>query len=129
MAENYIRQFDMTGTTTGTSLSDIGDEIVLGQENGFTKMAFEVYNGATQFTNFALLGKAHRDGGFVILLSNTDWDTVAGILKHKVGTIKTLAATTRAFAYVELGPLYSIKFQAAVASSTTTPLIKGGFIV
>ena len=122
------REFKRTGATSGTGLTDIGAEVIVGIENGGTLLAFEILNGATTLTDFALLGKAHSGGEFVTLLNSTGWDTVAGILKHKVGTLKTLANAARGMAYVDIGPLYSIKFQASVAASTTTPLIKGGFV-
>lgn len=125
------RLFSKTSAVVGTAWRDIGDidsplhnlnpMVILDQLRefpnierigGLTKLAFEVEALSTALTDFALLGQAHAAGAWHTLLSGSDWGTVAGILKHKVGALNTLAADAAAMAYVDIGPLYAIKFQA-----------------
>lgn len=122
--EYQFEQFSRTGATAATALTDIGDPILVSR-GGFTQMWFEILNGATTLTDFALLGKLHVDGAEITLLSSTGWDTVGNMLLVKNGTLKTLANATRGSAWVYFGGLYSLQFQASVASSTTTPIILG----
>lgn len=117
------KPFTRTGTTTGTSLTDIGNPII--NAAVFSDLFFEVINGSTTLTDFALLIKIHPDSDWVTLMSAADWDTITGILVHKEGTIKTLANGATGIARVNLGPIHAFKFQASVGSSTTTPVIRG----
>ena len=122
--ENEVKRFSGTGATTGTGLTDIL-EVILGEE-GYKDLWFQVVNTGVNLTGFSLLGKVHTDGAYVTLLTTTGWDSVAGLLKFVSGTIKTLANAATGHAYVDIGPLYAIKFQASVGSSTTSVAIKGG---
>jgi len=80
----------------------------------YTKLAFTVENRdpSIALADFALFVQASKNATPVNLISGATWGTVAGILKHKVGTINTLAADAEAYAYVDIGPCYSIQFQA-----------------
>lgn len=117
--------FEVSGESLGAALSDIGAEIVLQSstaqnQGGLTTLVLELHNADvnTALADFALLGRTHKDGGWHTLLSASGWDAVAGILRHKVGTLKTLAAASRGMAYVDIGPLYSVKFQASTGGAT-----------
>lgn len=81
------------------------------RDGGFTKICFDVTTQDSPLADFALIGRATRRSPSVTLISGSTWGTVAGILKHKVGSINTLAADSTAFAQVEIGPMYSIGFE------------------
>jgi hypothetical protein len=126
MVNTIKTPFENSLAIAGASLTDIGDPIILepefnaGQKSFATRVALEFQNesAAMAVGDFALLGKAHADGAWHILLQTTGWDTVAGILQAKVGTLKALAAASVGLAVVDFGPLYAIKFQTKSGGST-----------
>lgn len=105
----------------GATLTDIGDaiEYLFQGERKIPKLvAFEIANTGTAFNAFALLGKVHPDGVYKTLLSGTDWDSAAGILKKVVGSPKNLANAATAIAVVDIEGLYAIKFQSSISGGT-----------
>lgn len=113
-------------SATVTTSTDVGT--ALQPEGRATDLLFEAYNsgGTNALTAFILYGKFHSAGEWIQLLAGTDWDSAAGLLKFKSGTLKTLGTTTRGAARVDVTGLWALKF---VASSTSTPLaIKGMYI-
>lgn len=80
----------------------------------YTKLAFTLANVDEDIAlaDFALVAKPSKNSNIVTLISGATWGTVGGILKHKVGALNTLAAGATAYAYVDIGPAYSIAFQA-----------------
>lgn len=92
---------------------------------GMTKMAFAITvgDGSPALADFALLVKTNKEADIVTLLSGSDWGTITGILKHKVGSLNTLAAGATGYGYVDIGPCYSIAFQ---AKSAGTELLTNG---
>jgi hypothetical protein len=97
------------------------------QNGGFTKMCFsvEVSDDSPALADFALYAQPHKNAFPVKILSGSDWGTVAGILRHKVGSINTLASGTTGYASVEPGPNYAYGF--AAQSGGTTVLTNGTF--
>ena len=116
-------------TFTATSLADIVDDtsssavIVLNGQD--SDIVFELTNDGQILTDFALLVQPHKDAAFTIAISGSTWGTVAGILKHFVGALNTLADGATAMALVNVGPVHAIKFQAKIASSTTDVKVSG----
>ena len=116
-------------TFTATSLSDIVDDttseavIVLNGQDGL--LAFELTNTGVALTDFAILFQPHEAAAFTVAISGATWGSVAGILEHVVGALNTLASGATAFAIVKCGPVYAVKFQAKVASSTTDVKVSG----
>jgi len=93
---------------------------------GMTNLVFDVSvgSGSPALADFALYVFPHRNYSAAHkILSATDWGTITGILKHKVGTIQTLAAGASAYAYVDIGPNYAIAFG---AKSGATELLTNG---
>lgn len=111
-----------TGTVT-TALTDIGSEIVLGGD--CPAVAVQVTNtGGTNATNdFAVLIRTHAQGTFETLLSGA----ITNALPHlrAIGTPNALAAAATAVLIVQVGPIYSVKFQAKTAAATTTVTVRG----
>lgn len=117
-----VYSFGMTNAAI-TALEDVGDEkIVDGQVNEIT---FSLANTGQALDALVLLVKPHKDSAFETWLSGTDWDTDGRIMRKQLGTIKTLASGATGMAFVVIGPVYSFKFQAGVASSTTSLVIVG----
>lgn len=89
------------------------------QNGGFTKIAFSVEMDASSpaLADFALYAQPHKNAAPVKILSGSDWGTVTGILKLKVGSINTLAAGATGYAVVEPGPNYAYGFAAQSGGS------------
>ena len=89
------------------------------QNGGFTKIAFSVEMDASSpaLADFALYAQPHKNAQPVKILSGSDWGTVAGIMKHKVGSLNTLAAGATGYAIVEPGPNYAYAFAAQSGGS------------
>lgn len=91
------------------------------QLGGLTKLVFEVAvaSGGEALSDFAVLGKAHQNGGWHSLLAAWPGEgELPMVVINQVGAVKTVAAGARALLYMDLGPLYAIKFQAKTASGT-----------
>lgn len=87
---------------------------------GMTSLVFDlsVASDSPALADFALYVFPHRLSSVAHkILSSTDWGTITGILKHKVGTLQTLAAGASAYAYVDVGPQYAIMFKAQSGAS------------
>jgi len=84
---------------------------------GFTKLAIDVFVGYSALADFRLLAKVHKNSDAIVLLSGSEWGTATGILRHKVGAINTLAANGHGVAYIDIGPLYAIAFDAKGAGA------------
>jgi hypothetical protein len=86
---------------------------------GYTKLAFNVENrdSSIALADFALYIQASKDATALNVLSGSTWGTVAGILKHKVGALNTLAADAVGYAQVDIGPCYAIQFRAKSAGA------------
>lgn len=121
MASDSILFSKETGSSSSaaitSSFTDLGSEIVL--RNNRRSIGINLYNShaSVALTDFQILGKVHPDGAFVVLVTGATWGTVAGIVKHFTGALNTLAATSNALAYLDLPPLYSIKFQAKTGTT------------
>lgn len=93
---------------------------------GITIIAFELANiGAFALSDFQLLVKPHERADWHVYLTGAAWGTIQGVLKHKVGTLNTLAVGAKGFAYVDIGPVYSFKLQGK--GSGTNILTNGTF--
>lgn len=88
--------------------------------NGFTSLLLEVHNpgSLTALGDFQLLVKAHKDSAPVVWMTGSTWATVAGVLKHKTANLNTTAAASEAVALIDIGPVYSIGFEAKSGGST-----------
>lgn len=88
--------------------------------NGFTSLLLEVHNPGTltALGDFQLLVTAHKDSDAVVWMTGSTWETVAGVLKHKTANLNTTAANSEAVALIDIGPVYSIAFQAKSGGST-----------
>lgn len=91
----------------------------------FTSTAFSVQNPdeSVALSDFAILVQPHPQSTAITLISGSTWGTVAGILKHKVGALNTLAAGATGYGYVDIGPCYSMAF---MAKSGATELLTNG---
>lgn len=106
-----------------TALEDVGGENVVGGQ--VNEITFSLANTGQLLNALVLLVKPHKDSAFETWLSGSDWDTDGRIMRKQLGTIKTLASGATGMAFVVIGPVYSFKFQAGVASSTTSLVIVG----
>lgn len=114
-----------SGSATVTS----DTEVVAGQpEFRGTELVFQAANthASNALTAFKLQVKVSSSGDWITLLETTGWDTVAGILKHKVGTLKTLAAVTTGMARVDITGVWAFRF---LASGTDVPLAIKGVVI
>lgn len=113
-----VRRFGVADAAfVATSLTAVGSEIVL--DEGFHDVVFNLANTGQALNDFALQVKAHKDGSFHTIISGATWGTVAGNLKEFVGALNTLASGAAGYAHVEVGPVYSVRFMASIASGTT----------
>lgn len=106
-----------------TALEDVGGENVVGGQ--VNEITFSLANTGQVLDALVLLVKPHKDSAFETWLSGSDWDTDGRIMRKQLGTIKTLASGATGMAFVVIGPVYSFKFQAGVAASTTSLVIVG----
>ena len=115
-------------TAVGNSaLADVGSEIVLGCQ--FNEVFFEVTNGSSSVAlqDFAILVKTDSGASFHIYLSGATWAVPPSILPYCEAALATLAAATAASARVDIGPVYSVKFQAQAASATVATTVRATF--
>lgn len=113
---------DASAQATFTDIYNTVDESTPAEEaemvlNGdFSQIALDLTNTGQNLTDFQMLGKVHRSGGWHVMITGATWNTVAGNLKEVVGTLNTLASGSAGMAVVETGPLYAVKFQAKIAN-------------
>lgn len=108
------------------ALEDVTSEIVV---SGKGRVAFQVKNttAAVALQDFALLGKFSPGADWVSLITGTAWTAViAGLLPYVSTDLNTLAGEGTGFARLELGPIYSIKFQARAASGAGNSVTVSG---
>ncbi len=106
-------------TPAFTTVVDISETIPINHR--VTDLVFEIKNtSANAMTAFNLQARTTEDGTWFTILTGTDWDTVAGILKHIKGTVKTLAGGATGMGHIETGPWNSIKFSATAGAAATT---------
>jgi hypothetical protein len=115
---------------TATSLADIGNPII-GLDHEYDEIIAEVSNTGQALTDFAILIRPVAGGTWQTLISGaTDWDSNEISIKPYVSDtgIATLASGgTEAFR-IMCGPVAEIKFQASIASGTTSITITGKLV-
>jgi len=84
--------------------------------NEHPNLHINLTNTGAALTDFALLGQVYSGGDWHTLISGATWGTVAGTLKKYIGALNTLASGSAAYAYVDIGHLYAIKFQGKISS-------------
>lgn len=86
----------------------------LNNSSGFNSISLEVHNASASaaLADFLMKVYPHKNSNAHTYISGATWGTVAGTLKKYVGAINTLAAAARAFAYVDIGPVWAIEFYA-----------------
>lgn len=122
------KPFEFTNAAVGTSFEDIGELVFepdrdIGVKSKARALSFEVENAhaTVAMADFALLVKAHQNGGYHSLVSGSAWDDITG-----VGSVNTLAAESKALKIiVDLGPVYAVKFQARSASGNIPVTVRG----
>jgi hypothetical protein len=106
--------FEEVNLISGT-LADVGEAWEFGGSGVLEEVTFEIENTGAALTDLALLVQPHPDSDFHVLLSSTQWDTVAGNLLDMSAGLKTLASGAKGFAVVRPGPAYALKWQAAIS--------------
>lgn len=105
-----------------TTLEDLLERIVRGT---VSEVCAQISNTGEVLNAFNLLIQANQSAGYETYLSGTDWDTDGTLMRKGVGAPATLASGATAFIYALIPPCYAYKFQAGVASSTTSVTIEG----
>ena len=87
------KRAEFSKTATVTTDTTIIERVPAGRAKD---LVFEAYNASASnaLTAFVLQVKYHSGGTYVTLLQTTGWDSVAGVLKSVVGTLKTLGTTS-----------------------------------
>lgn len=128
-----IREQEIEEGAVGDTLADVGSDdfrmkavLQANQPDLNQRILFEVHNsGNTALDDFALLVRAHSGAAYAILFSGSDWVSTAINIKEWVSVIpNTLAPGAKATIQALVGPVEAIKFQASVASGSTTLNIK-----
>lgn len=85
---------------------------------GFNRLMFTLRNnGTVALADFKLAVLIHKDAVEFDYISGATWGTVAGVLKYFKGALNTLGAGAYAHAYVDIGPVYAVKFYAKGAGT------------
>lgn len=104
--------YDSIDTVDATNLLP---SVVL--NNDMPYVAIDVANLGAALTDFAILGQVDKDvSTFHTLISGSSWQTLTGTLIRYIGTFNTLASGSSAHAYLDVGPMYAIKFRASIAA-------------
>ena len=129
IVEEQAVDINLANTAVGSTLEDIGvtgnttPEIKLGGQKRILFVEIENLGATNALTDFAILVKAHKDATWTLLLSSTDWATIATILMYFKGAPHTLATTSIAHVQVDVRGMHAVKFQAKSTASSVT--IKG----
>ncbi len=121
MPSRFSTEFAATNAAV-TALEDLLERVVRGTVSEFCA---QITNTGQALNAFNLLIQAHPDAAYETYLSGTDWDTDGTLMRKGVGAPATLASGSTAFIYALIPPCYAYKFQAGVASSTTSVTIEG----
>jgi hypothetical protein len=116
MAKSVVRKTFQEVNLISSTLADIGDDVFRFDGSGvLQRITLELANAGRVLSDFAILGKAHPDADFHVLLQGSAWDTPAGNLLEVSGSPNDLADGAEALAVIETGPLYEVKCQASIA--------------
>ena len=122
------------------TLTDIGNPLTTTPQmvlnNECNDLIFSITNTGTNLSSFSLLVQPCYGDAFQTYLNGTGWDSAAAsttalTLKKVItssGALKTLPTGATGYAHVDIGPVYAVKWQAAVTSgalSTGTLTLTG----
>lgn len=125
------KPFASSSVTVTTAWTDLITFNVNDRNLSIDNLVAEIHNsGGTAFSDFQLLVQDHQDGEFYALITGDGWASTTNTL-HRVNpsTPKTLAGAARSHVELNLGCVNAVKFQAKVASGTTTAAVRGRFRV
>ena len=111
-------------TAVGTTLTDIGSEIVLGGH--FDELWIELYNGsaAQALTDFALLVQTDTGAQWHSYCSGATWGSGPVILPYSSGNLNTTGTESFNYARIDIGSVYAVKFQAKVGADTAAVTVR-----
>lgn len=121
-----LDQFTIQATVSSTSLADVGDsdDVVLFGAGYQHVLSIGVSNSGQALSDFAIQFLPHPDADWEPLISGTDWATATSSLPVVASGLNTLASGSHDGVVVNLFSAHACKFQASVASSSTTLTIR-----
>ena len=123
--ELEAKTFTMTNAAVpATGLTAVGTVLLHGH---YTTLMFEAENTGVALQDFELQIQPHEDAAFHVYITGAGWDSVTNSVKPFTSDtdLDTLPNGQAEGAYVDIGPVYAIKFLAQAASSTTSLTIRG----
>lgn len=120
-----LQRFVQTGSVGNSALADVGSTPEILIPEGLRDLLFTLTVATQNLQDFALWVKSHADASWAKLYDGTEWDTIGNILTYKNGPIHDITTADVGFARVNIGNVYSIKFQAQASSGTSAVTIRG----
>lgn len=115
-----LGSYTISGTVTSTSLAQVGSDHILFGSGFCRKLNIQVSNSGQALTDFALQVQEHPDAAWATLLNGTDWATATSLLLLADSSLNTLASGSTSNIHVDVRSAHAVRFQASVASSSTT---------
>lgn len=120
---DYIT-FSVTNAAVGSSFEDLerNSSAEILTEGVYSRLGFEIENTGANLSDLSLMVKFHKDGAWQNYITGAEWavSTVLAPLIQASAALNTLATGSPGlgWAFLNLPPCYSIKFQGKCGTST-----------